>query len=377
MTSEVPFFDLGALARTEAGELHSCLDEVLAGGYFVGGPIVESFERDFADYLGVAHVIGVANGLDALRLALEAHDIGAGDEVVVPAFTYYATWLAVAQIGAVPVPVDVERETGNIDPLLVRSAITPKTRAIIAVSLFGQAARLNELRSTADEAGLVLIEDCAQSHGAMYQSRMSGTVGHASGFSFYPTKNLGALGDAGAVATDDPEVAARVRSRRSYGQGESKYDHVETGWNSRLDPLQAAFLSLHLRKLPHWTARRQEIASMYREALADAPVSVVVGPSDVTNSVWHHFVLRAHDREGLRRHLAEARVSTDIHYPYSFAEVRPMQPYLRGRNVTDFPHALSLGQQVLSLPMGPWMTDKQVEMVASALNGVPRQLLAD
>lgn len=301
--SSVPFYDLGPIARDEAAELHRCLDDVINGSYFVGGPLVSKFENEFAEFIGAGEAVGVANGLDAIRLALEAYNIGPGDEVIVPAFTYYATWLGVTQTGATPVPVDCLAESGNIDPSAIARAVSSRTKAVIAVHLFGQAADLAAIKEISDAHDLVLIEDAAQSHGAMSSAGMTGTVGHAAAFSFYPTKNLGALGDAGGVTTADREIAAKIRSRRSYGQGSSKYDHVDTGWNSRLDPLQAVFLSLHLTKLPAWTQRRREIAATYVAALG-ANASAVVGPSTLSDSVWHHFVLSASNRDALQEYLA-------------------------------------------------------------------------
>jgi dTDP-3-amino-3,4,6-trideoxy-alpha-D-glucose transaminase len=372
---QVPFFDLGALARSEAAELHACLDEVLATGYFVGGPVTARFEDEFASFIGTTQAVGVANGLDAIRLILEAYNIGPGDEVIVPAFTYYATWLGVTQTGATPVPVDVLADTANIDPAAIEAAITPQTRAVIAVHLFGQGADLAALRAVTDRHGLLLFEDAAQSHGAMSTAGLTGSVGHAAAFSFYPTKNLGALGDSGAVTTSDDAVAARIRSRRSYGQGASKYDHVDTGWNSRLDPLQAAFLSVHLKKLDSWTQRRREIAQRYLDALSGRTVHVV-GPIDTSKSVWHHFVLKASNREKLQEFLAVQGVSSDAHYPYAVNNLAPMRPLMTAASLRQaFPVSENLAASVVSLPMGPWMTDDQVEHVARALENIPGELL--
>lgn len=376
MTEQVPFFDLGTLARDEAAEIHERVQLVLDSGQFIGGSLVEQFEQDFARYIGVNHVVGVGNGLDALRLALEAHDIGPGDEVIVPAFTYYATWLAVMQTGATPVPVDVDHATANLDAELVEAAITEQTKAILAVHLYGQSANLPQLAETARSHSLLLIEDAAQSHGAESPAGMSGSVGHAAGFSFYPTKNLGALGDAGAVATNSAKVASRVRSRRSYGQGATKYDHIDTGWNSRLDPMQAAILSLHLQKLPEWTRRRREIAAAYRDSLSDHHTASVVGPTDVDASVWHHFILRTPDRHRLREFLANLGVATDVHYPYFITSVPPAAAALRpSSRDAEYPVARQISEQVLSLPIGPWMTDLQVEAVGRSLACVPGELL--
>lgn len=373
--SEVPFFDLGPLVRGESDEIHSAIDSVLQSGYFVGGPVTETFENEFAEFLGVKHCIGVANGLDALRLLLEAHGIGAGDEVIVPAFTYYATWLGVTQTGATPVPVDVLASSANLDPAGLEAAITPRTRAVLPVHLYGQPADMAGILEVAKRHDLLVFEDAAQSHGSVSNAGMTGAVADGAGFSFYPTKNLGALGDAGAVTTSDDAVAATVRSRRSYGQGSSKYDHVDTGWNSRLDPIQAAVLSVHLRKLGGWTTRRREIAATYKEALG-ARTSAVVGPVDIQGSVWHHFVLRAQNRAELQSALRAGGVHTDAHYPYAVTSLAPMQGLMAPAAVgVRFPVAEALAQQVVSLPMGPWMTQDQVDQVAGALAALPDGLL--
>jgi len=375
VVADVPFFDLGANERRLRDALHAELDRVLDGGYFVGGPIVDEFEREFAAFVGSRHCIGVGNGLDAIRLILEAYGIGAGDEVIVPAFTYYASWLGVMQTGATPVPVDVDALTANLDASLVEPFITERTRAILAVHLFGRPAPLPALRELADRRGLLLIEDAAQSHGAMTSIGMTGAVGDAAAFSFYPTKNLGALGDGGGVTTSDPEVDRRIRSRRSYGQGASKYDHVDTGWNSRLDPMQAAFLSMHLRHLAEWTAMRRTIALRYIEALGPRSAALI-GADDIEGSVWHHVVLRASDRGRLQRFLLDRGVHSDAHYPYSIRDVAPMREVLTEKaQALSYPAAESLAQSVTSLPIGPWMTAEQIDRVAAALSEVPEDLL--
>lgn len=374
--NKVPFFDLSRVTSSEAPQLHAALDEVISAGYFVGGPFVEKFEKDFALYLGAQYCVGVANGLDAIRLILEAYNIGIGDEVIAPAFTYYATWLGISQTGAKVVPVDVLPHTACIDPSLVEAAITPRTKAIFAVHLYGQAADMAALRIIADRHGLLLFEDAAQSHGAHSTAGMTGTAGDAAAFSFYPTKNLGALGDGGGIVTHDPAIAARIVSRRSYGQGSTKYEHVDTGWNSRLDPIQAAFLSIHLTKLNEWTARRREIAAEYQAALGEKAHHAIIGSHSPKESVWHHFVLRAQDREGLKAYFAENGISTDIHYPYAIFDVEPMVSLVSEESIQNvFGNAQQLAQEVLSLPMGPWMTNEEVTYVSSVLGKIPREML--
>ncbi|HEY0258742.1 MAG TPA: DegT/DnrJ/EryC1/StrS family aminotransferase [Lacisediminihabitans sp.] len=372
----VPFFDLGSHIRDRGTEIHGAIEEVIAGGYFVGGPLVERFEAEFADYLGVDHCVGVGNGLDALRLAMEARNIGPGDEVIVPAFTFFATILSVIQIGATPVPVDVSLESANLDPSALEAAITERTRAIMPVHLYGRSAPMEAILEIAGRHRLDVFEDTAQAHGASSPAGMAGAVGTAGAFSFYPTKNLGALGDGGAVTTSDGELAARVRSRRSYGQGATKYDHVDSGWNSRLDAMQAAILSLQLRHLDEWNSRRRQIATTYFSGLGER-ASSVVGPRDVSDSVWHHFVLRSPDRAGLRAFLAENGVTTDVHYPYAAYRLEPVQRVL-GAELRErrFAVADTLADQVTSLPMGPWMSDGQIDQVADALSRIPEELLA-
>ncbi len=370
----VPFFDLGRTIKAESKALHEALDRVIDSGFFIGGPSVERFEQQFATYVGSKHCIGVANGLDAIRLILEAYEIGPGDEVIVPAFTYYATWLAVIQTGATLVPVDVIANTANIDPTLVEEAITPKTKAIIAVHLFGQGADMLPLTELAKKHGIYLFEDAAQGHGAETTAGRVGSASHAAAFSFYPTKNLGALGDAGAVTTDNPAIAARIVSRRSYGQGKSKYEHVDTGWNSRLDPLQAEFLAIHLSKLDAWTEKRRQIAASYMEALGEDRLRSIIGPHSPKESVWHHFVLMSSNREKLREYLHERGVATDVHYPYSIKEVSPLSDHLSKKTKNNMGVATLLGRQVISLPIGPWMSDYEVNQVCQSLVDAPQNL---
>jgi dTDP-3-amino-3,4,6-trideoxy-alpha-D-glucose transaminase len=372
--TKVPLFDLGQLVRSYRHDIHACLDEVIDGGYFVGGPITGRFEEKFAASVGTDHCVGTGNGLDALRLILEAYAIGPGDEVIVPAFTFFATWLGVTQVGATPVPVDVQAWTGNIEPDLIRSAISNRTKAIVAVHLYGRPADMVEIRALADQFDLLVIEDAAQAHGAHTFGGNVGSLGHAAAFSFYPTKNLGALGDAGCVTTSDEMIAERIRSRRSYGQGANKYEHVDTGWNSRLDPFQASVLSLQLTRLDEWNERRRTIAARYASALGDG--AGMLGSGDPDCSVWHHVVLRSTDRPELQRYFSQAGIATDVHYPYWIGTVVPMQRFLLSPvHKRDFPCAAALATEVTSLPIGPWMTDDQVDIVVAALELLPEKML--
>lgn len=365
--TSVPFFNLGRLAAAERNQLHEVLDQVIDSGQFIGGSHVEQFESEFAGRVENAHCVAVGNGLDAIRLLLEANEIGPGDEVIVPAFTYYASWLAVMQVGATLVPVDVDVRTSSIRPELVEAAITSRTRAILVVHLYGIPTPMREIVEIAGRRGLKVFEDTAQAHDARTDlGTPCGGSSDGGAFSFYPTKNLGALGDAGAIVVKDAQVAQRLRSRRSYGQGASKYDHVDTGWNSRLDPIQAGFLSLHLNKLPEWTERRRFVASQYIAALGEQSTAVVGGEL-LDTSVWHHCVVRASNRERFMSRMQAMGVSTDIHYPYWFAEVAPVVQFAEHVSASVFPGAAELSAQVVSLPMGPWLTDAEVSFVAEAL----------
>jgi dTDP-3-amino-3,4,6-trideoxy-alpha-D-glucose transaminase len=371
----VPFFDLGKQVSSYRASIHQQVDLVLDSGQFIGGSFVEDFESSFANYLGVKHCIGVANGLDALRLCLEVNDIGPGDEVIVPAFTFYATWLAIMQTGATPVPVDVEINSANIDSSKVEEAITENTRAIIAVHLYGWAANMNALKATAKKYKILLFEDAAQSHGASHSGVMTGNLGDMTGFSFYPTKNLGALGDAGCVTTNSDDLAAKVLSRRSYGQGKSKYDHISLGWNSRLDPIQAVFLKHHLTLLDSFTNARRSIASRYKDAI-NSNGTLNVGPKGVNDSVWHHFVIRTNDRSAAQEWFLSRGVATDIHYPYAAYTLPPVRNLVpkQSSNI-KFLNSDALSETVLSLPIGPWMDDSQVSHVSQVLSEIPEQFI--
>ena len=370
---EVPFFDLGTAVQARRAELHHTLDSVIDAGYLVGGGAVVEFEQQFARFVGSRNCVSVGNGLDALRIGLEALGVKPGDEVIVPGFTFYATWLAVMQVGAIPVPVDVTLDSGSLNIGEVTAAITSRTRAILVVHLFGIPAELSAFRELADRHDLWLIEDAAQSHGAISRGEMTGSIGDFAAFSFYPTKNLGALGDAGALVTSSRNLAEVARSRRSYGQGATKYDHVDTGWNSRLDTLQAAFLSSALPRLNGENARRRVIAGVYVDAVGNHSPSVI-GSNNVESSVWHHFVLRVADREAAREYFSDRGVGTDIHYPYYFDSLQPMAAYPHG---SSLPNSAKLSKQVLSLPIAPWLTDDQVNVVAAALVSFPSELFAE
>lgn len=359
----IPFLDLKAINLAHQAELKAAFERVLDSGWYILGQEVKTFEQKFAAYCGTSHAVGVSNGLDALHLILRAWDIGSGDEVIVPSNTYIATWLAATYAGATPVPVEPDEATCNIDPTRIEAAITPRTRAIIAVHLYGQPADMDAIMTIADKHGLKVIEDAAQAHGALYKGRRVGSLGHAAGFSFYPGKNLGALGDAGAVTTQDADLAHKVRVLANYGS-QQKYHNELQGFNCRLDELQAALLRAKLPHLDAETRRRREIAAHYQQGLQDCGLTLPVVLAD-TDPVWHLYVVRSSKRDELQQQLAAQGVGTMIHYPIpphlqpAYAELA----YHQG----DFPIAERIHQQVLSLPIGPTLDKAQVAAVISAV----------
>lgn len=359
----IPFLDVKSIQLEHAEALKAALDRVLQSGWYVLGEEVKQFEQEYATWCGASHAAGVANGLDALVLALRALGIGAGDEVIVPSNTYIATWLAVSHVGAMPVPVEPDPRTFNIDPARVEAAITPRTRALMPVHLYGQPADMDPLLAIARAQGLRVIEDAAQAHGARYKGRRVGAHGDAVCWSFYPGKNLGALGDAGAVTTQDAEVAERLRVMRNYGS-RVKYHNETIGWNSRLDELQAAFLRAKLPRLEAGNRRRAEIARCYLEGLAGHNVALPQLHPEC-ESAWHLFVIRHADRDGLARRLEERGVATAIHYPVA-PHLQPAYAAL-GLRAGALPVSEALHAEVLSLPMGPTMTLDQAQYVVDAV----------
>lgn len=359
----VPFLDLKSINLTLETELKAAFDRVLHSGWFICGGEVKSFENEFADFCEVKHSVGVSNGLDALHLILRAYGIGAGDEVIVPSNTYIATWLAATYAGAVPVPVEPHIGSGNIDPALVEAAITDRTRAIIVVHLYGQPADMDPIMAIAEKHGLKVIEDAAQAHGALYKGRKVGSLGHAAGFSFYPGKNLGALGDGGAVTTNDEKVAETVRMLANYGS-RAKYQNELPGFNCRLDELQAALLRVKLPHLDAATQRRREIAALYNDAFSDINLQIPDVLAD-TQPVWHLYAIRHENRDALQRSLSEKGIGTVIHYPIP-PHLQPAYVDLQYKK-GDFPLSERIHEQVLSLPMGPTMTDSEVRQVINAV----------
>lgn len=358
----IPFLDLQAGYLELREEIDSALARVAVSGYYLLGPELEAFEREFADYCGVKHCIGVGNGLDALRLALTAQGIAEGDEVIVPSNTYIATWLAVSQCGASPVPVEPRSDTCNLDPERIEAAITPRTRAIIPVHLYGQPASMEPINELARRHGLFVLEDAAQAHGSRYRGRRAGSLGHAAAWSFYPGKNLGAFGDGGAITTDDAVLADRLRMLRNYGS-RIKYVNEAQGFNSRLDEIQAAVLRIKLRHLDAWNARRAAISDRYHAAFWASSLGLPVTPED-TQSVWHLYVVRHPQRDALQRELAQRGIHTLIHYPIPPHQQRAYAGL--GLAPDSLPIANAMAAQVLSLPIGPHLSDSQVAQVIEA-----------
>jgi dTDP-4-amino-4,6-dideoxygalactose transaminase len=360
----IPFVDLTLQNREVGEEVRLGIDEVIASSAFILGPQVVQFERDFAAFCEARHCVGVANGTDALELMCRAAGIGPGHEVIVPVSTFVATALAVARTGATPVFVDVDPVHNLIDPDRVRSRIGPLTRAIIAVHLYGQIAPMEELEEIARETGLLLLEDAAQAQGARRNGRAVGSIGAAAATSFYPSKNLGAYGDAGAVLTNDDGIGERVRRLRNYG-GEQKYDHPETGFNSRLDTLQAVVLLAKLKRLPDWTEDRRRAAARYHRLLEDLPQVTRPETLHCNEHVWHLYVIRVRDRDRVLRELHTAGIAAAVHYPDP-CHLLGAFGHL-GHKPGDFPVAEQASREVLSLPIYPGITEAQQAQVVEAL----------
>jgi dTDP-4-amino-4,6-dideoxygalactose transaminase len=361
---KVPFLDVGAQTRELKTELNDAFNQVIDSGCFIGGNEVEAFESEFATYCHTRHCVGVGNGYDGIFLILKACGIGPGDEVIVPAHTFIATWLAVSSTGALPVPVEVDETTRNIDPERISASISSSTRAIIPAHLYGQPADMDKINDIASQNQLILIEDAAQAHGGRYKGRSTGSLAHAAAFSFYPAKNLGALGDGGAVVTNDKNLAARVRMLGNYGS-ELKYRHVEKGCNSRLDPIQAALLRVKMRYLDTWNARRKQIANAYLNSLHDLIELGLPFSPDWAEPCWHLFVVQHPDRDGLQDFLNRAGIKTLIHYPIPPHLSKAYEAEYHAR--TDFKITEALCDSVLSLPIGPHLSDEQVDYVIKTI----------
>ena len=358
----VPFLDVDAAYRELEPQINAAVRRVLSSGRFILGPEVESFEHRFAAYTGAKHCVGVGNGLEALTLALAAHGVGAGDEVIVPATTFVATWLAVTRVGAAPVPAAVQEPTLTLDPAALEVAVTERTRAVVPVHLYGHPADLDPIMSWAHRHGVAVIDDAAQAHGAWYRNGRIGALTSATAFSFYPAKNLGAMGDGGAVTTDDDALADRLRMLRNYGTRD-KYRSELLGWNSRLDPLQAAILDVKLDRLDEWNARRRRVAERYCDALDQLGWLQLPHEASWARSAHHLFVVRVACREALVSHLSSSSIETAVHYPCPPYR----QPAYRHLETTTWPGLDALHDQLVSLPMGPHLTEEQQAQVIDAM----------
>jgi dTDP-4-amino-4,6-dideoxygalactose transaminase len=359
----VPFLDMKAPYLELKAEIDEALHRVASSGWFVLGEEVDAFEEEYAAYCGAKHAVGVANGLDALHLTLLAMGVGAGDEVIVPSNTYIATWLAITNCGAIPVPVEPDEATYNIDPTRIEQAITERTKVIMPVHLYGQPADLDPILEIALRRGLQVLEDAAQSHGARYKGHRVGSHGDAVAWSFYPGKNLGAMGDAGAITTNDAGIADRVRVLRNYGS-RVKYVNEVCGFNSRLDPIQAAVLRAKLRFLDPWNERRAAVAAQYSKSLQSTTYSIPTRPAWCTPA-WHLYVIRHPARDQVQKFLASVGVGTLIHYP-----IPPHQQAaykVQGWSRGAFPIAERIANEVLSLPMGPHISAADTEQVCETL----------
>ena len=365
MPTTVPFVDLARMHAPLAGEFQTAFQRVLGSGAFTLGEEVEGFERDFAAYCGVDHCVGVASGTAALTIALTAAGIGPGDEVIVPAHTFIASALGVVHAGATPVFCDVDEETGLIDPASAAAEVSDRTAAVVVVHLYGQACDMDAVRELASRHGLLVLEDAAQAHGATCRGRRAGSLGDVAAFSFYPSKNLGAMGDGGAICTDDAEIASVARQLRHLGQ-RAKGEHVRIGYNERLDGLQAALLRVKLPYLDGWNAQRRAHAAAYADALGDALVLPVERPG--TPSIFHLYPVRTPERDAVAARLAEHGVATGVHYAPALHHQPPFADAFRP---DAFPAAAAWAAEELSLPMFPGLELDEIERVAEALERVP------
>lgn len=357
----IPFLELLPTYKELKPELDDAYRRVMDSGWYLLGKETEAYEAEFAEYCGTRHCVTTGNGLDALHLILRAAGVGPGDEVIVPAMTFIATWLSVSYAGATPVPVDVRLDTCNLDAELLEAAITPRTKAIIPVHLYGQPSDMDAIKAVADRHDLLVFEDAAQAHGARYKGTRTGGLGEAAAFSFYPGKNLGAFSDGGAVTTNDENLANAVRSLRNYGSPK-KYHHEVQGINSRMDELQSAFLRVKLRYLDEWNARRSRLADIYLKELEHEQDLTLPMVPDWADPAWHLFVVRHPQRDALQQHLADNGIQTLIHYPIPphMSGAYKEQDYLPN----SFPISEATAAEVFSLPIGPQIGEEAVEVVS-------------
>lgn len=358
----IKFLDLHKINERYRNEIDERIKQVLDSGWYLLGEQNKKFEENFAKYCGTKHCIGVANGLDALNLILKAYGYKEGDEIIVPSNTYIASILAITQNGCTPVLVEPDIKTYNIDPDLIEEKITPKTKAIMVVHLYGQAVEMEKIWQIAKKHDLKIIEDSAQAHGAYYKGKRTGSLGDASGFSFYPGKNLGCLGDGGCVTTDDDELAYKIRAIANYGS-DYKYHHIFKGVNSRLDEIQAAVLDVKLKYLDDDNQKRREIAKYYRENIKNPRVSIPEIEDELSH-VWHIFAVRADNRKKLQEYLTKNEIQTNIHYP---VPPHKQDCYKEWRN-ESYPISEKIHKEVISLPMSPVMTESEIKRVVEVIN---------
>ena len=361
----VPYLDLEILHNTISSELEDAYKAVISSGWYIQGKYNEEFENEFAEYCGTSECIGTGNGLDAIRLILQGYGIGEGDEVIVPANTFIATVLAITYVGATPVFVDADISTYNIDINKIEEKISDKTKAIILVHLYGRVVDIDSVRKIADKYSLKVIEDAAQAHGAKINGEKVGSLGDAAAFSFYPGKNLGAMGDAGAVVTNDKKLADKVRCLSNYGSIK-KYNHIYKGCNSRLDELQAAFLNVKLKYLDKWNDERRKIAKRYIEKINNKKVKLIDMPQNSDGHVFHIFPVMVSERENFVKYMNDNGIKTNIHYPIPILQQKAYIEYVD--KIDDFPVTKYICDNEVSLPLYPGMTAEMVEWVIKCVN---------
>ncbi len=358
----IKFLDLHKINERYRDKLDSRIKEILDSGWYLQGKQNEEFSKHFAEFCGTKYALGVANGLDALNLIIKAYGFGPGDEIIVPANTYIATILAISENGCTPVLIEPDINTYNINPRLIEEKITPRTKAIMVVHLYGQAVQMQEIWNLAKKYNLKVIEDAAQAHGAEYQGHRTGNLGDAAGFSFYPGKNLGAMGDAGAVTTNDEALYNKIKAIANYGS-DRKYHHIYKGTNSRLDELQAGILDVKLQYLEDDNNKRREIAKYYREHIKN-PLITLPQTNDEKSHVWHVFVIRVKERERFQQYLTDNGIQTVIHYPTAPHKQEAYKEY----SALSLPITEQIHREVISLPISPVMTSEEVETVVRIVN---------
>ena len=358
----IPFLPLAKINNRFREEIDARIKDILDKGWYLQGQQNELFSRHFAEYCGTRYALGVGNGLDALNLIIRAHEFDAGDEIIVPANTYIATILAISENGCVPVPVEPDLETYNIDPDKIEEAITPRTRAILVVHLYGQAVRMEKIWALAKKYGLKVFEDCAQAHGALYQGKRAGNLSDAGAFSFYPGKNLGCLGDGGGITTNDRALFEKIKALANYGS-DRKYHHIYKGINSRLDEIQAAVLDIKLKYLDSDNVRRREIASLYCSRITN-PLIMLPQTYDEDAAVWYVFVVRTERRDAFQQYLADNGIQTIIHYP---TPPHRQQAYMEWQK-RSYPITEQIHREIISLPISPVMKQEEIDYVVDVVN---------